>query len=187
MSSWRNQFINQRVNSRSHYLHLCFGTDILLQQLQIFRTSASSTLTSLLLLMDDYVFADLLFHLHGWPTMQMLMSVFVIIIGCYTAIGWITDIVIFIMSVAFVVVNYTTLSLSAFIFIAGWPDCRRLVSSPPWLCDFSTFDWYHYLHYHQYFCHLCWAILSLYWSSCLYANCVSYHQWTIVTTCSGAY
>ena len=34
------------------------------------------------------------------------MSVFVIIIGCYTAIGWITDIVIFIMSVAFVVVNY---------------------------------------------------------------------------------
>ncbi|BAD52547.1 hypothetical protein [Oryza sativa Japonica Group] len=51
--------------------------------------------------------------------MQMLMSVFVIIIGCYTAIGWITDIVIFIMSVAFVVVNYTTLSLSAFIFIAG--------------------------------------------------------------------
>ena len=38
--------------------------------------------------------------------MQMLMSVFVIIIGCYTAIGWITNIVIFIMSVAFVVVNY---------------------------------------------------------------------------------
>ncbi len=43
------------------------------------------------------------------------------------------------------------------------------------------------------FCHLWWAILSLYWSSCLYANCVSYHQWTIVTTtkgqaiCSGAY
>ena len=37
MSSWRNQLISQWVNSRSHYLHLCFGTDILLQQLQIFR------------------------------------------------------------------------------------------------------------------------------------------------------
>ena len=37
MSSWRNQFINQRVNSRSHYLHLWFRADILLQQLEIFR------------------------------------------------------------------------------------------------------------------------------------------------------
>ncbi len=35
-TSWRNQLISQRVNSRSHYLYLCFGADILLQQLQLF-------------------------------------------------------------------------------------------------------------------------------------------------------
>ena len=83
--------------------------------------------------------------------------------------------------------GYTILSLGSFIFIVSWSVCRRLVSSPPRLCNFITLDWYHYLHYHQYFCHLWWAIFSLYWLSCLYANCVSYHQWTIVTTCSGAY
>ncbi len=33
MSSWRNQLISQWVNSRSLYLHLCFGADVLLQQL----------------------------------------------------------------------------------------------------------------------------------------------------------
>ena len=125
MSSWRNQLISQRVNSRSHYLHLCFGADILLQQLQIFR-----------------------FRRVG---QQHQLS-------------------------------------SKWSIYNSW-----LVSSPPWLCNFITFDWYHYLHYHQYFYHLCWAILSLYWSSCLYANCVSYHQWTMVTMiegqaiCSGAH
>ncbi len=49
-----------------------------------------------LLLSSPTYIADLLFRLHGWPTMQMLMGIFVIIIGCYTAIDWITDIVIFI-------------------------------------------------------------------------------------------
>jgi hypothetical protein len=40
--------------------------------------------------------ADLLFRLHGWPTTQLPIEDLIVIIGCYTAIDWITDIVIFI-------------------------------------------------------------------------------------------
>nr|AAS98452.2 putative polyprotein [Oryza sativa Japonica Group] len=91
--------------------------------------------------------------------MQMLMSVFVIIIGCYTAIGWITDIVFFIMSVAFVVVNY-------FLHLHDWwilsspliyLVCHRLIILLPWLHNFiagllhlhfdlSAADWFLRLH-----------------------------------------
>ncbi|BAD87500.1 hypothetical protein [Oryza sativa Japonica Group] len=63
------------------------------------------------------------------------MSVFVIIIGCYTAIGWITDIVFFIMSVAFVAADYflhlhdwwisSSPLMRVYIFTVG------LLSSPP--------------------------------------------------------
>ena len=42
-----------------------------------------------------------------------------------------------------------SLLLGAYIFTASWPDCCRLVSSPPWLCNFITFDWWHlYYHWH---------------------------------------
>ena len=66
------------------------------------------------------------------------MSVFVIIIGCYTAIGWIADIIIFIMSVAFVVVKYFLhlhdwwISSSPLICLV----CHRLIISLPWLHNF---------------------------------------------------
>nr|BAC98624.1 hypothetical protein [Oryza sativa Japonica Group]BAC98653.1 hypothetical protein [Oryza sativa Japonica Group] len=73
--------------------------------------------------------------------MQMLMSVFVIIIGCYTAIGWITDIVIFIMSVAFVVVKY-------FLHLHDWwispsPLMRVYVFI---VADLTVADWFLRLH-----------------------------------------
>jgi hypothetical protein len=34
--------------------------------------------------------------LHGWPTTQLPIEDLIVIIGCYIAIDWITDIVIFI-------------------------------------------------------------------------------------------
>ena len=188
------------------------------------------------------------------------MSIFVIIIGCYTAIDWITDIVIFINilsslfniahstaideqlrhhirslslpSVAFVVADYflhlhdwwispsllvcvyvfivglfssspttgssvtdwlfrhhsytiLSLLLDAFIFTVGWLVCCRLVSLPPRLSDFITFDWCHCLYHHQHLRQLWWVISSSCWSFRLHADCVSYYQWTNVTTIEG--
>nr|BAC55849.1 hypothetical protein [Oryza sativa Japonica Group] len=82
--------------------------------------------------------------------MQTLMSVFVIFIGCYTAIDWIADIVIFInilsslFNIAYSAAvdrqlrHHSRLSLLSLIIITVGCVCRRrLFSSSSSLVDFA--------------------------------------------------
>ncbi len=97
-----------------------------------------------------FVIADLLFRLHGWPTTQLPIEDLIIIVGCYNAIDWITDIVIFIniLSSLFNIAYSTTTdgqlrhhsqsSLLLLIVITFGCVCRRrLFSSTSWLVDFT--------------------------------------------------
>ena len=132
-----------------------------------------------------FVIADLLFRLHGWPTTQTLMSVFVIIIGCYTAIDWINDIIIFIniLSSLFNIAHSTAidrqlrlhsrLSLLPSVIITAGCVCRhRLLSCFAWLMDFC--------HCHR------WASTSLPPAYlCRRPWCLRFHSWLIMPLLMG--
>src|SRR5512142_3005041 len=79
--------------------------------------------------------------LHGWPTTQLPIEDLIVIIGCYIAIDWITDIVIFInilsrlFNIAYSAVVYgklrhhSRLSLLPLIIITVGCVCRRRLFS----------------------------------------------------------
>ncbi len=139
-----------------HHQHLYFiGTDV---------SAVSNGWLRLLLrlLLSSQVFiTDLLFCLHGWPTTQLLMGDLVVFISCYTAIGWIRHIIIFInilschFDLAYSAAIDEQLHLQSrsslllqVIITAGYVYCCGLFSSSPWLVDFSiTIDGCLRLHY----------------------------------------
>ena len=88
--------------------------------------------------------------LHGWPTTQLPIEDLIVIIGCYIAIDWITDIVIFInilsslFNIAYSAAvdgklrHHSRLSLLPLIIITVGCVCRRrLFSSSSWLVGFA--------------------------------------------------
>ncbi len=130
---------------RHHHQHLYFiGLDISVV------AKGCLHLRFRLLLSSPTFIANLLFRLHGWPTMQTLLSVFVITIGCYTAIDWITGIVIFIniLSSLFNIAHSTAIDrqlrlhsrlslLPSVINTASCVCCYQLLSCFAWLMDFA--------------------------------------------------